>query len=748
MDQVNLQGHGQQKMRQATAAPRKYDGQQGNPLYDSANGGHYGASAAIAAQNQAPDPQLFTGSWQNVNQGLTGNYRDILNTYWQQQVTKLETDEHDYKLHQLPLARIKKVMKADPEVKMISAEAPILFAKGCDIFITELTMRAWIHAEENKRRTLQRSDIASALSKSDMFDFLIDIVPREEAHPHKRSAGQNAAVQSSAAVVPPGGMPQPVHAQHPMAPPDYGMNQHLAQQEDYRQPPMYPGPVQNDPSVYAQQQMFDPNAYGPYGAMGQQPQMYAVGQRGPDPSAGDPQGFGRYGEADPDDDAQGERRHECIRLSASYMSTSTVYCDVTTLRGYAHTWLFPTKLRLERTEARPRLVPVPRYWPVLHPTLLGPTEQARGAALTLLEATTLLSSSLTDSSTASSQTNPPRQIFPSSSNHVKMVKAVVAGASGGIGQPLSLLLKSCQQVDELALYDVVNTPGVAADLSHISTPAVRGFLPKDDGMKGALTGADIVVIPAGIPRKPGMTRDDLFKINAGIVQGLIEGVAKYCPKAFVLVISNPVNSTVPIAAEVLKKAGVFDPKKLFGVTTLDVVRAETFVAEITGEKNPGKLSIPVIGGHSGETIVPLFSQAKPSVNIPADKMDALVNRVQFGGDEVVKAKEGAGSATLSMAYAGYRFAEKVIKAAKGEKGIVEPSFVYLPGVEGGDAIAKATGTEFFSVPIELGPNGAEKAIDVVSSANEHEKKLLQACYDGLKGNISKGVEFVANPPAK
>jgi len=330
-----------------------------------------------------------------------------------------------------------------------------------------------------------------------------------------------------------------------------------------------------------------------------------------------------------------------------------------------------------------------------------------------------------------------------------MVKAVVAGASGGIGQPLSLLLKNCQLVDELALYDVVNTPGVAADLSHISTPAiVKGYLPKEDGLKASLTGADIVVIPAGIPRKPGMTRDDLFKINAGIVKGLIEGVAEHCPKAFVLVISNPVNSTVPIAAEVLKKAGVFDPKKLFGVTTLDVVRAETFVAEITGEKNPGKLYIPVIGGHSGETIVPLFSQSKPSVNIPADKMDALVKRVQFGGDEVVAAKEGAGSATLSMAYAGYRFAEKIIKASKGEKGIVEPSFVYLAGVEGGDAIAKTTGTEYFSVPIELGPSGAEKAIDVVSSANDHEKKLLQACYTGLNDNIKKGVEFVANPPAK
>ena len=199
-----------------------------------------------------------------------------------------------------------------------------------------------------------------------------------------------------------------------------------------------------------------------------------------------------------------------------------------------------------------------------------------------------------------------------------------------------------------------------------------------------------------------MTRDDLFKINAGIVRDLVKGVAEHCPKAFVLVISNPVNSTVPIAAEVLKGAGVFDPKRLFGVTTLDVVRAETFVAALSGEKDPAKTTIPVIGGHSGETIVPLFSQAKPAVSVPADKLDALVNRVQFGGDEVVKAKDGAGSATLSMAWAGFRFAEKVIRAVKGEAGIVEPSFVFLPGVSGGDAIAKKTGCDFFSVPIKLG----------------------------------------------
>ncbi|OCK85492.1 malate dehydrogenase [Lepidopterella palustris CBS 459.81] len=328
------------------------------------------------------------------------------------------------------------------------------------------------------------------------------------------------------------------------------------------------------------------------------------------------------------------------------------------------------------------------------------------------------------------------------------MKVAVLGAAGGIGQPLSLLCKASPLIDELSLYDVVNTPGVAADLSHISTPAVvAGYLPKDDGMKHAFTGCDVVIIPAGIPRKPGMTRDDLFKINAGIVRDLVKGVTEYCPKAFVLIISNPVNSTVPIAAEVLKAAGVFDPKKLFGVTTLDVVRAETFVATLSGAKNPSKTTIPVIGGHSGQTIVPLFSQANPKVDIPADKLDGLVYRVQFGGDEVVKAKDGTGSATLSMAYAGFRFAEKIIKAVKGEAGIIEPTYVYLPGIAGGDAIAKETGCEYFSIPVELGPTGAEKAFNVVSNANDQEKKLLEGCYADLKGNIEKGIDFIKNPPA-
>ena len=101
-----------------------------------------------------------------------------------------------------------------------------------------------------------------------------------------------------------------------------------------------------------------------------------------------------------------------------------------------------------------------------------------------------------------------------------------------------------------------------------------------------------------------------------------------------------------------------------------------------------------------------------------------------------------------MADAGYRVAEKVMKAAKGEAGIIEPTFVYLPGVPGGEEIAKETGCEYFSVPVELGKDGVAKATNPLKDINEYEKNLLKACYDGLKGNISKGVEFVANPPQK
>lgn len=103
---------------------------------------------------------------------------DHLIVIQKEEIEKAELD--DLKSHQLPLARVKKIMKSDEDVRMISAEAPALFAKACEMFIIELTHRSWIHTEENKRRTLQRNDLAMCIERTDIFDFLLDIVPRDQ----------------------------------------------------------------------------------------------------------------------------------------------------------------------------------------------------------------------------------------------------------------------------------------------------------------------------------------------------------------------------------------------------------------------------------------------------------------------------------------------------------------------------------------------------------------------------------------
>uniref|UniRef100_A0A8C4I617 Malate dehydrogenase n=1 Tax=Dicentrarchus labrax TaxID=13489 RepID=A0A8C4I617_DICLA len=167
-----------------------------------------------------------------------------------------------------------------------------------------------------------------------------------------------------------------------------------------------------------------------------------------------------------------------------------------------------------------------------------------------------------------------RSLSTSTHNNAKVA---VLGASGGIGQPLSLLLKNSPLVSHLSLFDIAHTPGVAADLSHIETRAqVTGHMGPDQ-LDAALQGCEVVVIPAGVPRKPGMTRDDLFNTNATIVATLADACARNCPEAMICIIANPVNSTIPITAEVMKKHGVYNPNRVFGVTTLDIVRANAFV---------------------------------------------------------------------------------------------------------------------------------------------------------------------------
>ncbi|KAK2720800.1 malate dehydrogenase, mitochondrial-like [Artemia franciscana] len=311
-----------------------------------------------------------------------------------------------------------------------------------------------------------------------------------------------------------------------------------------------------------------------------------------------------------------------------------------------------------------------------------------------------------------------------------LAKVAVMGASGGIGQPLSLLLKQSPLVTDLSLYDIVHTVGVAADLSHMDTQSkVRGFVGPDQ-LKSSLEGAEIVVIPAGVPRKPGMTRDDLFNTNASIVRDLARACAEVCPKALIGIISNPVNSTVPIASEVFAEAGAYDPNRIFGVTSLDVVRSNAFIAELKG-LDPQKVNCPVIGGHAGITILPVISQCTPSVSFEPDQLKALTERIQDAGTEVVKAKAGAGSATLSMAYAGARFTFSLIRALNGEQGIIECAYVR----------SDVTEAKYFSTPLLLGPNGIEKNLGL-GKLTDFEQSLVAPAVEELKKNIKKGEEFV------
>ncbi|CAD6187635.1 unnamed protein product [Caenorhabditis auriculariae] len=312
-------------------------------------------------------------------------------------------------------------------------------------------------------------------------------------------------------------------------------------------------------------------------------------------------------------------------------------------------------------------------------------------------------------------------------NSSSQPKVALLGASGGIGQPLGLLLKQDPLVAHLALYDVVNTPGVAADLSHIDSKAKVTAHTGAAELHAAVKDADVIVIPAGVPRKPGMTRDDLFNTNAGIVRDLVETIAKAAPKALIAIITNPVNSTVPIAAEVLKKNGVYDKRRLFGVTTLDVVRSQAFVAELKGH-DATKTVVPVVGGHAGITIIPLLSQTKPSTKFSDEEIAKLTPRIQDAGTEVVNAKAGAGSATLSMALAGARFANALVRGIKGDKN-VQCAYVESDAVKG---------VQYFSTPVELGPNGVEKILGVTS----YEQKLIDASVAELNKNIEKGVAFV------
>lgn len=172
-------------------------------------------SASPASSAQLAQHQL---AYQHIHQQQQQQLQQQLRHFWATQYQEIEQTA-EFKNHSLPLARIKKIMKADEDVRMISAEAPVIFARACEMFILELTLRSWNHTEENKRRTLQKNDIAAAITRTDIFDFLVDIVPREDLKDEVLASIPRGSVPVGS---PADGLPyyymQPQHAQQVGAP--------------------------------------------------------------------------------------------------------------------------------------------------------------------------------------------------------------------------------------------------------------------------------------------------------------------------------------------------------------------------------------------------------------------------------------------------------------------------------------------------------------------------------------------------
>lgn len=185
------------------------------------------ASPAQMAQHQL--------AYQHIQQQQQQQLQQQLQHFWANQYEEID-QATDFKNHSLPLARIKKIMKADEDVRMISAEAPVIFARACEMFILELTLRAWNHTEENKRRTLQKNDIAAAITRTDIFDFLVDIVPREDLKDEVLASMPRGALPVGA---PTEGMPY--YYMQPQPAPAVGA------------PGMYVGKPVVDPAMYGQQ---------------------------------------------------------------------------------------------------------------------------------------------------------------------------------------------------------------------------------------------------------------------------------------------------------------------------------------------------------------------------------------------------------------------------------------------------------------------------------------------------------------
>ncbi len=302
-------------------------------------------------------------------------------------------------------------------------------------------------------------------------------------------------------------------------------------------------------------------------------------------------------------------------------------------------------------------------------------------------------------------------------------KVSVFGA-GNVGAETARRIAE-KDLADVVLVDIIDGIPQGKALDILQSGPVQGFDGKIEGTNdpSMIENSDIVVVTAGLARKPGMSRDDLQAVNANIVKGITENIKKFAPNSIIIMVTNPLDVMTYLAW----KVSGFESRKVFGMAgLLDTARMITFISMETGIPS-SKIQAMVLGGH-GDLMVPIISQVKADGKpleklISKQKIDEIVKRTANGGAEIVNLLK-TGSAYYAPSASAAAMAEAIIK----NSGKVIPSAVIMNGEYGLNNIC-------FGVPAKIGKNGIEKVIELKLTNQEHEMLLKSA--NSVKENIAK-----------
>jgi len=307
-------------------------------------------------------------------------------------------------------------------------------------------------------------------------------------------------------------------------------------------------------------------------------------------------------------------------------------------------------------------------------------------------------------------------------------KKIALIGAGMIGGTLAHLI-GLKELGDVVLFDIIEGVPGGKSLDIWQAGAVEGFDAKykPTNAYADIEGADVIVITAGVPRKPGMSRDDLLSINIKVMDQAGAGIKKYAPNAFVIVITNPLDAMV----WALQKACGLPKNRVIGMAgVLDTARFRTFLAEEM-KVSVEDVTALVLGGH-GDDMVPI-ARYSTVAGIPLpdlvkmgwirqDRVDAIIERTRKGGGEIVNLLK-TGSAFYAPASSAIQMAESYLK----DKRRVLPCAAYLSGEYGVKGL-------YVGVPVVIGGNGIEKIVEI--DLNATERAMFQKSVESVKGLIA------------